>query len=64
MAEWIVLEYISNPGVRFYTRDIVVNPKFYKKVGEASTREDAVTLCWEKDPKMLQLIRLKKDQQQ
>ncbi|HPT72143.1 MAG TPA: hypothetical protein PLE74_07670 [Candidatus Cloacimonadota bacterium] len=46
MAEWIVLEYMNSPGLRFYTRDMVINPKFFKKVGETDTREEAVELCW------------------
>jgi len=61
MAEFIVLEYLSHPGVRFYTSNIFVDPRFFKKVGEADTREDAVTICWEKNPAILKLIRLKKE---
>jgi hypothetical protein len=58
MVEWIILEYVSHPGVRFYTKDIFVDSRFFKKVGEANTREEAVTICWENDPKMLKMIRL------
>lgn len=49
--EWMVLEYLGREDhLRFYTKNGWFNPRYFIKVAEAATREEAVEIIWEHDP--------------